>query len=305
MASDPAGVLQKLERVEFNDERFRSRLQGELVKVLAAREFEEAAALAESIADPKTRSSALVYLSDLLPRAERNRKLALLDRGLEQARIATAQSDRLLAMGELADRWAGLGETARAKSLFSEGLKSAGQLLDKTDSSRSRFAARLARIDLPAALAIANDFATDRRQGNVLLNIAFGVAAENPAEAERIWSMTRPMSRQGALDPALAWRLGTIDPARAKRALEGMPWINQRPEVFLYLALGTKARDESAFRHALQVGLQGIDRILQKGPDRAQLLLIAGSLLPVVERIDPALVPEILWRGVAAQFTGR
>jgi Carboxypeptidase regulatory-like domain len=217
------------------------------------------------------------------------------------ARIATAPSDRLLAMAEIADRWVDLGETVCVKSLFSEGLKNAGQMLDKTDSSRSRFTARLARVDLPAALAIASDFAGQRRESSVLGNIAFRVAAENPAEAERIRSMTRRMSRHPTLDPALAWKLGTIDPASVQRALEGMPWINQRPELFLYLALGAKAHDESASRRAIEIGLQGIDRIVQKGPDRARFLLVAGSLLPLVERIDPTLVPEILWRAVAAR----
>ena len=78
-----------------------------------------------------------------------------------------------------------------------------------------------------------------------------------------------------------------------------MPWIDQRPELFIYLAMGAKARDESAARQAFETGIQGIDRILKERPER--FLVIAGSLLPAVERIDAALVSEMLSRSVAAR----
>ena len=51
-------------------------------------------------------------------------------------------------------------------------------------------------------------------------------------------------------------------------------------------------------RHS-RSGCCGIDRMLQERPER--FLVIAGSLLPAVERIDAALVPEMFWRGVAAR----
>jgi hypothetical protein len=297
--ADPAGALERLERTKFKDEHARFRLLRDLVSALAESDFEEAAAVAESIADPGTRSSALIYLADLLPAPERQRKLALLDRAVQQATIATALTDKLKGIGDVADRWFEAGEIERAKGLFAEGLKIASQLPDKTDSSRSAFAARLARVDLPAALAIAKDFAGQRWESRVLGNIAYRLALQNPAESERIWCLTRRMGRLGRTDSTLAWKLGGIDPARARRALEGMPWLDQRPELFIYLALGAKTHNESAARQSLETGMQGIDRMLRERPER--YLIIGGSLLPVVERIDPALVPEMLWRAVASR----
>ena len=38
---------------------------------------------------------------------------------------------------------------------------------------------------------------------------------------------------------------------------------------------------------------------MQDQPERFQFL--AGMLLPVVERIDPAMVPELFWRDVASR----
>jgi hypothetical protein len=68
----------------------------------------------------------------------------------------------------------------------------------------------------------------------------------------------------------------------------------------VFLALGSKTRDETASMHAFQTGLQALDRLMQEEPERYQH--IAGALLPVVERIDPALVPEVFWRDVASRL---
>ncbi len=193
---------------------------------------------------------------------------------------------------------------SRARStrpgLFSpKALPIANQIIDKKAPERGLFAARLARVDLPAALTIAKDFTKDREESRVVGNIAFHVTAENPAEAERLWSLTARMSRRGGMDEAICWKLAGVDPMRARRALEGMPWIDQRPDLFIYLALGSKARDELASRQALEMGMRGIDRLMKDRPERYQFL--AGTILPAVERIDPALVPEILWRDVASR----
>ena len=68
---DTAGVLERLERAKFKNDAWRFRLLREVVPALAERDFEDAAAVAESIANPAMRSSALVYLSDILLPAER------------------------------------------------------------------------------------------------------------------------------------------------------------------------------------------------------------------------------------------
>jgi hypothetical protein len=103
-----------------------------------------------------------------------------------------------------------------------------------------------------------------------------------------------------ALDPALAWKLATVDPAAARRVIEGSPMTQWTPHVFLFVALGAKARDEAAALDAFQIGVKGIDRLLQDRPDRYQIR--AGKFLPVVERIDPAFVPEVFWLDVSSRL---
>jgi hypothetical protein len=155
-AVDPARVLDRLPSVKFESDGRKNRLYKDVVLALAGNDFEEATAVAESIADPAMRASALVSLADRLPASDRDHKLALLARALLHARLASEQGERLRQMGEVADRWYDLGEVVKAKELFAECSKIANQLTDKTDDNRLAFAIRLARVDLPTAVAIAN-----------------------------------------------------------------------------------------------------------------------------------------------------
>ncbi len=132
-----------------------------MAQTLAQTEPGQAEAVAEAIEDPALRCSALMAVADALTDAQRGRKLALLDRAAVQVKAVGVTLSRLHHMAELADRWYELGEKEKAKTLLAEGLVVANQVANKTDRTRGRFAARLARVDLPSALAIAKEF---RRQ---------------------------------------------------------------------------------------------------------------------------------------------
>ena len=222
LPADPAGVLQKLEGVKFKDEGWRLRLSREIVLALAERDPEEAATVAESIADPATRSWALVRLSDQLPGPQRQRKLALLDRALQQARIAPEQGDRLNQMGEVAERWYELGMLEKAKTLFAEALKIATEFTDKTDFKRGMFAAKLALVDLSSAETIARDYKGDPSESRILGNMAFHLAAQKPADCERLWKHTATVRGPGVMSTVLCWKLATVDPARALRVVSAV-----------------------------------------------------------------------------------
>ena len=233
---------------------------------LARTDFEEATAVAESIADPATRAWALVHLADRLPAAERDRKLALLARALLQARTAADQADRLLQMGEVAERWYELGEVDKAKALFAEGLQIARQFTDKTDFKRGLFAARLARVDLPAALAIVKDFDGERDQGRILGGIALRLIERNPAEAERIWNRTKGKAPAGPNGPDALLEDGRGRSGAARRVIEALAGTQYRPHFYLFLALGSKARDESASRQAFQTGVRRDRSVVARAP---------------------------------------
>jgi hypothetical protein len=296
---DPARLLGMLESMKF-DFTAKSRLQRQIVLALARTDFEEATAVAESIADLAWRAEALVRLADRVPAADRDRKLALLARALPYARTAADQPHRLLEMGEVAERWYTLGEVAKAKALFAEGLEIASRLTDKTDPRRGAFAARLARVDPPAALAIAKDFKGGRIQARTLCGIAFRLIDQNPAAAERVWNQTKGNPGAIAMHQILCWKMATVDPARARRAIESLGMTQFKPELDFLLALGSKTRDASISRQAFQAGLDGIDRQFREHSQRYQFDVV--QLLPIVERIDPGLVPELFWRVVSSRL---
>jgi hypothetical protein len=297
--ADPAGTLEKLESAKFADKAWASRLQVEVAAAMAASDPEEAATVAEAIADPGPRAGALIGVVDALPPAQRPRQLALLDRAALHARAASALDERIRRIGHVAERLHAMGEVAKAKALFADGLQVAKGMTDKTDLRRGYFAAQLALVDLPAALAVARDFSGDTSEGRILTNLAIRLIERDPAEAERIWKGTFPMRRLAGTDETLTWKMAAVDPGRARRVLESAPGIERLPDLFLFLALGARERDELASRRALDEGLRRLDRLMQDQPERFEF--IAGSLLPIVERVDPAMVPEVFWRDVASR----
>jgi hypothetical protein len=307
--ADPVRVLRKLEEEKFPDERMKSGLQCQVAQTLAQTESGQAEALAEAIEDPALRCSALMALADALPDAQRGRKVALLDRAAVQFKAVKVTSSRLHYMAELVDRWYELGEKEKAKTLLAEGLVVANQVANKTDRARGRFAARLARVDLPSALAIAKEFPAGQKVYSerwVLWNIAFQLAADNPAEAERILRKIPQETGQHWLPTAVAWNMAVVDPARARRLVEEAQRYYYLPQQFLFLAHGAKSRDPAAARQAFQTAIEGIDRLMNEGEGYSlmldYLMLEARPvLLPVVEQIDPALVPEVFWRVVATR----
>jgi hypothetical protein len=204
-------------------------------------------------------------------------------------------------MGEVAERWLELGEAEKAKALFAEGLTLARQITSKGDLRRGRFASRLARVNLAAALELLQELRTGGEAPRVLEGLAFRLTEKNPAEAERVWKSTWPDSRVLLVwtGPAFYWKMATVDPARSLRGVEKDPVAVSNPEWYFFVALGAKSRDESVSTQAFQAGLHGLDRLGEREP--ASRLFSAGDSLPVVERIDPALVPEVFWREVASR----
>ena len=118
-------------------------------------------------------------------------------------------------MGEVAERWYELGEVERARTLFAEARTVAGQFADKSDPYLALFAARLSRVDLPGALRIAEGIADQERAEEVLANIAGRIAADNPAEAERVLDrIANPLGRWAGIRRCCP-KMAAVDPVRA------------------------------------------------------------------------------------------
>jgi hypothetical protein len=299
-SADPAGVLDRLASGKFVQKEAESRLRQRVAVALAPIDPEEAAAVAEAIPDADPRATALMAVIDALPDSQRPRRLALLDRAALDARATNDPVRRLRLIGYTAERLHDLGETAKARALFAEGLKIANELPDKTEVQRGHFAGQLVLVDRPAAMAIAREFEPlSPRQRGALMHLADRLMDTDPAEAERFWKLSMGSGFVLGTIERMCCRMASVDPARARRIVDGFSWIAREPDLYIYAALGASKRDERAAREAIREGLRLIDKQIQEEPERFQAKV--GALLPVVERIDPALLSEIFWRAVVSR----
>jgi hypothetical protein len=294
---DPVGVLRKLEDMGLANPGERAVIQLWAARALALIDPTRAEAAAEAIDFPDVRCIALLDVADALPETPADRKLALLDRVLARSKLVPGREARLSRMVAVARRWYELGENEKAKKLLSEALPDAN-LVPKYSSARAAFTVQLARFDLKTALGIAHQFPDiGNWTGNALLrHIAFHLARDNPAEAERVLEQVPAGFKREWIVPIIVWRMAAADPARAQRLTDESQRSCNHPQAYLFLAAGLKTRDPEAARQAFQTAMQGIDRLMA---DDSLLLEPEEVLLPLVEQIDPALVPEYFWRLVA------
>ena len=103
------------------------------------------------------------------------------------------------------------------------------------------------------------------------------------------------------LPPGIIWKMAAADPDRARRLVDEAQGYRDHPQAYLYFALGATSRDPRAAEDAFQKAMRGIDRLMN---DRTRFTGLNGAYafpLPTAEQIDPALVPELFWRALAAR----
>jgi len=293
--ADPLGVLRKLEEEDILSPMLIPSIKSVAARALARSDLSRAQEVAEAIESPRVRSATLVAVADALPAEERDRKLALLARAALHVKEANSQYQG----AEVAERWYELGEKDKAKALFAASVR----LGKDVPLLRGRFAARLAHVDLPAALAIAKEISLAQRNSatTVYWNIALRLARDNPAEAERVLRMVPQTPGRLWLLPSIASEMAATDPARARRLVDEAQRYYDNPQSYLFLALGLKRRDPAAADEAFWKAIGGIDRLMKEGVEYSAMHGGRGVLLPLVEQIDPALVPELFWRTVATR----
>ncbi len=170
-------------------------------------------------------------------------------------------------------------------------------MTDRKDYPLASFAAQLTLVDEPAALAIARKFKGVRLGGQGQVTMGLRLMEKDPADGAWFWKEMRSIP-SGTFE-SFFWKMASDDPARARRIMEAVQFAGPNPHVFIYLALAEKNRDKTASRQALDEGLRRIDRLMLERPELRQR--IAGTFLPVVQAIDPAMVPEVFWRDVASR----
>jgi len=299
MVFDPAATLEALEQTTFRnmEHYYQSFLRRELARTMAREDPEEAAAVAESIPDAFRRAEALVDVCVEMPDDQRTRKRQLIDQVLLSARAEPVPKWRVWQLGEAAELLLDVGETDRAKAVFAEGRPIAERLGPDAIGIVGYFASRLGRVDLPAALALLGEVEQDESHIVAAGNLAARIAAINPAEAERLVRKIRGLRGSFGVTLRTCQNMARTDLPRARRiAMDQESAGGLRASALIFTACGLPPSQRQAARDIVRQALPELDR----ARDEFHLYrTYVAACMPVVESIDPALVPELFWRTVA------
>ena len=168
----------------------------------------------------------------------------------------------------------------------------------RKQTSTGVFRRGTARFDLPAAMALANEFSGRRDKDRILGLMAIQLASTNPAEAERLWNEVRGTVYKESLEGC--WRLALSDPVRARR-IAAKQAQHGDANYYIVLALGLALRDKAAARDALQQGLDQVDQLMDDPMSDFRVAYFLRIALEVVDQIDPALAADVFWRYLATR----
>jgi hypothetical protein len=274
----------------------------------------------DAVHPPATAAEVLLELADRLPDAPAGVRGDLLTRALARAREVDEPARRVALTARVADRWFEAGEHQKAQSLVDE-ARTAFKSVDSGASLdvRADLANAIARVDLPAALALLEP-------GN---NEANRAAVKSGKMVDSLSSLPEPGKNEENL-ASIARRAAANDPAGAERTFDLLTRPRAKLDVLANLcagvaehdlqrALALAKREDAPGVAALTVAVAarnmapndpaGARKLLAEAYDRLEPLtarMVVSSvsmarLLPLAIRVDPDRSGEYLWRAIAAR----
>jgi beta-lactamase regulating signal transducer with metallopeptidase domain len=307
---DPGRALDLIRRNDFAADlepvEFR---RGEAAVELMKKSPDEALDLIAAIRDPNARSYAYEQAARSLPDGARARKPELLTESLVAGRAIVEPADRVLRLANLGRLWIDLGQSDQGSRLLREAQEVARRLPTTGWSAfaRGNLAEELAPIDLPAALDLLKGTEEVREHEQHLGHIAHRLADKSPADAERVLMTMRdhwPYFRDDYTQ-RVCYRMMAVDPDRAKALAGRMTNYRHKARALgaMALAVSRSKRDRAEPARLLAEAFAVLDQAAGTKEDQwdglGMACTAAAGLLPIVEQIDPGLVPEYLWRTLA------
>jgi hypothetical protein len=308
---DAGRLLEELEKRPYQNAWYDAYLRRAAVKTLLAESFEEARAVVDSMKHAGFRSTGYLDLCDALPAGKRTDKLALLDQALLHSRGMKANDHRAIQLGSIAKRLWALGEKERATKLLREGQAIARELPTAALPGyvRGAFAGDLALIDLPAALALIKDLQDPYEYVRHHGSLAHKLAGTQPAEAERVFGiLLKPSDRTQVLNRdqyaiRICHRMAPADLPRARKIAETIQHPDYKPQAYSVMAQALARREPQEARGLLDRAFDLLAGLVASGEGQFNNFYdpaaLAGSMVPIAEQIDTALVPEFFWRALA------
>ncbi len=303
---EPERVLELIQRKAFNVPFLNAMIGLRVARGVMEESVDEALAVLEALEDPAAKALGLIDASQKLGAQDRARALEVLDRALLNARAAREPDGiKLFLMGQVAEQFLDLGQADRGRAILRDGEALAKQLprAGFAGYARGAFAEELVQIDFDAALALTKDLPDGRQFDRHHGNIAHELAGRDPARSERVLGMVKDRMQRDLYTVRVVYRMAPLDLVRARRLAGSVS-----DESLKGFALGMMARrlaeaGKDSARQVLESAYESLEsssRVSQaKSNSIYYITSIAGVLLPVAERVDPGLVDEYLWRGLA------
>jgi hypothetical protein len=315
----------------------RNRFVSWKMPLLYAADPEEALAVLESLDEAEyMKAFALLGTVRETPGLSPEQKLELLDRATQHLRATIEPDERVFRLSAVAVRLFKLGKTAEARKLVETVAPAAKQLLPKTNAAAcATVGEALSLFDRPAGLRLiysARNAGDEYYWVPALFHVAYGIARQQPAEAERLAaeaiqfatrSWLKTYQEEHHRDPTdeesagtltwyeirlvpLCYDLVSIDAARAERVAATIQNPYLRAYAVGMMAKALASTDKPRARRLILRAYDGLadacrnpDRRWPRDSWRFSPPIVAAGLLPVVERIDPTLVGEFLWRALS------
>ena len=302
---DPARVLGLLESRPFKDEWYDDSIRKQIVRKLHHESPDEALAIIESMHRAHARAAAYLEVANSLPAADKAARQRLLDQALIQARAESEAQYRVVEMASAARLCFDMGDAAAATKILRAAEADAKALPTTGWAAYARgcFAESLARIDVPAALALIADLKDSMEFDRHHNNIALILAATKPEESERALGKVQQAFQRENRMPYIAYRMARVDYARARRLVQDMNESMNKARALGLMAGALAEKDPPEATKVLREAFALLQRLVANGDARFNNLYdgsaVAGSLLAEVNRLSPRLVPEFLWDTVA------
>jgi hypothetical protein len=284
--------------------------------------------------DPCARAYGLLALEKVAPAEFRKLRGDVLARAAREATRVTDPGEKLRLLGRAADRLIGLGESDRVVPILREGWKLAQTIKrDQYAQSIAEFAPALATTNLNDAVVLvqgkdgSSPLMNNGMYANYILGeIAWRIAAANPAEAERLLSKINAATAGNGLERFLLRACSRMAPRDLDRATKLAASLAQAPQpntnvrnrrrnqnrsgpslaVYAELVIA-KAIAESKPADARKQIEEAIAEVRRRAFDEPSqpgepnpACLIAGCL-PLVEKLMPDRVAEHLWLALACR----
>lgn len=315
---DPFEAYSMLDRVGFSPETDRKEYtRGGVIRRMIGRakdpaEFQEIATYIESCEDRNEAAACYRWGAKQMPASDRAGKLDWLGRAVLNARSLKDPAKRAEWLAATADDYFGLGEKEQATRIADDAKAIVAELSDEDRNVLQSCAKSLVRVDRVAALKVLERCNLENWYGFLAGDLATKLAAQDPAESERIWNLAAKRDLPDSIAPAardfgsimpVCYRMAPVDMERTRRIAHSATDPVWKAYGLIAAAYALMKKQPTTSREL------AVEALACLSPPNEKTLSTVGYwfhpstvvtwTIPVLEQVAPELTRETLWRAVS------